>query len=236
VEVIALPTEPALYAEAVARRRLFEKLTLTEEDRARTQSIQQNIVRQELTASAGSVDEYLLGLNLVVDLFPFDEPNLARIGQLINKTNQFNVTTRRRTEAELRGLMAAGWYTQAMRVSDRLGDSGLTGVLMAVPEGDTLRLDTWLMSCRVLGRRLEEAMFAALVAYARQQGFRRVRCEFIPTAKNAVSQDLFTTLGCTPDGEEGASRFFVWETERLLEIPAVLHCTDRTQSAATVSS
>lgn len=232
VEVIEMPAEPALYAATVARRRLFDKLSLTAEDRERGASIRQNAERAQLAAaSGGDVDAYLAGLDMRVHLAPFDEVNLPRIVQLINKTNQFNVTTRRRTEAETRLLMQTpGCYTQAMRVSDRLGDSGLTGVLIAVPEGDTLRLDTWLMSCRVLGRKLDEAMFSSLVRHARARGYKRIRCEFIATAKNDVVKDLFERLGCSPAGESGESRFFEWPAAAHAErpMPAVLRCTDET--------
>jgi FkbH-like protein len=228
VEVVEMPVEPAQYASAVARRRLFDKLTLTSEDRERTASIRQNAEREELAAAAaGNVDEYLAGLDMRVQLTPFDEPNLPRIVQLINKTNQFNVTTRRRTEAEVRQLLQTpGCYTQAMRVSDRLGDSGLTGVLIALPEGDTLRLDTWLMSCRVLGRKLDEAMFSALVAHARAKGYSRILCDYIPTPKNVVVKDLFSQLGCEPAGEGQ----FVWRPKEMEKaMPAVLQCVDTTQ-------
>src|ERR1039457_109537 len=98
---------------------------------------------------------------------------------------------RRRGDAEVRALLAAGAYTQAMRASDRFGDSGLTGVLIAVPEGGGLRVDTWLMSCRVLGRRLEELMFGALVRYAAENHFTHITGEYIPTAKNSQVADLY---------------------------------------------
>ena len=235
VEVVELPSEPSLYASAVAQRRLFDKLSLTAEDRERTASIQQNLERQSLAGSASNLDEYLAGLGIRVEIFPFDDLNLTRIVQLTNKTNQFNVTTRRLTESEMRALMAQGCYTQAMRTADRLGDSGLTGVMIAIPEGDTLRLDTWLMSCRVLGRRIDEAMFAALVEFARRAEFRRVRCEFVPTAKNDVVKDLFEKLGCTPAETAGESRFFEWSTDRVAVMPSVLQCVDRTQSGALIS-
>ena len=87
-----------------------------------------------------------------------------------------------------------------MRTSDRFGDSGLTGVLIAVPEGGGLRVDTWLMSCRVLGRRLEEAMFAALVRYAAENHYTHITGEYIPTAKNSQVADLYIRLGCAAGG------------------------------------
>jgi FkbH-like protein len=141
------------------------------------------------------VDDYLAQLDIQVQLAPFDEVNLPRIVQLINKTNQFNLTTRRRGDAEVRALLAAGAYTQAMRAGDRFGDSGLTGVLIAIPEGGGLRVDTWLMSCRVLGRRLDEVMFGALVRYAAENRYTHITGEYIPTAKNSQVADLYIAAG-----------------------------------------
>jgi FkbH-like protein len=166
-----------------------------------------------------------------VQLAPFDEANLPRIVQLINKTNQFNLTTRRRADAEVRALLAAGAYTQAMRTGDRFGDSGLTGVLIAVPEGAGLRVDTWLMSCRVLGRRLDEAMFAALVRYAMENGYAHITGEYIPTAKNSQVADLYIRLGCAAAGQEGEGRLFLWEMGKVFSVPSMIACTDRTQRA-----
>jgi predicted enzyme involved in methoxymalonyl-ACP biosynthesis len=131
----------------------------------------------------------------------------------------------------VRALLAAGAYTQAMRASDRFGDSGLTGVLIAIPEGGGLRVDTWLMSCRVLGRRLEEAMFAALVRYAAENHFTHITGEYIPTAKNGQVADLYIRLGCAPAGQEGESRLFLWETGKAFPAPAMVACADLTQGA-----
>jgi len=222
VEVVDLPADPALYVSALSRLALFETLAITGEDRQRTASIRENLERKTLESTAGSVDDYLAQLDIKVQLAPFDEANLPRIVQLINKTNQFNLTTRRRADAEVRALLAAGAYTQAMRTSDRFGDSGLTGVLIAIPEGGGLRVDTWLMSCRVLGRRLEEAMFAALVRYAAENHYTHITGEYIPTAKNSQVADLYTRLGCVG---------FRWDTSRVFAAPAMIECTDLTQRA-----
>jgi len=222
VEVVDLPADPALYVSALSRLALFETLAITGEDRQRTASIQKNLERKTLEATAGSVDDYLAQLDIEVQLAPFDEANLPRIVQLINKTNQFNLTTRRRADAEVRALLAAGAYTQAMRASDRFGDSGLTGVLIAIPEGGGLRVDTWLMSCRVLGRRLEEAMFAALVRYAAENHYTHITGEYIPTAKNSQVADLYDRLGCVG---------FRWDTSRVFAAPVTIKCTDLTQRA-----
>jgi len=229
VEVVEMPADPAQYIAAVSRLGLFETLAVTSEDRQRTASIRENLARKMLESTAGGVDDYLVQLDIQVQLAPFDEANLPRIVQLINKTNQFNLTTRRRGDAEVRTLLTAGAYTQAMRARDRFGDNGLTGVLIAIPEGGVLRVDTWLMSCRVLGRRLEEVMFAALVRYAAENRYTHITGEYIPSAKNSQVADLYVRLGCAAAGQEGESRFFVWETGTLFPEPGMIACADRTQ-------
>ena len=229
VEVVDMPADPALYVSTLSARGLFESLNITTEDRERTASIRKNLERSALASSAGSVDDYLAQLEIKAQLMPFDEVNLPRIVQLINKTNQFNLTTRRRTEAEVRALISAGAYTQAMRVGDRFGDSGLTGVLIAVPEGDGLRVDTWLISCRVLGRRLDEVMFAALVRYTAENRFAHITGEYVATAKNGQVADLYIRLGAT----EVAQGKFQWATGRTFAAPAMIECADLTQNAGT---
>jgi FkbH-like protein len=224
VEVVELPADPAQYIPTLSRLGLFESLAITGEDRERTAAIRGNLERKALESTAASLDDYLAQLDIHVQLAPFDEANLPRIVQLINKTNQFNLTTRRRTDAEVRALLAAGAYTQAMRNCDRFGDNGLTGVLIAIPEGEVLRVDTWLMSCRVLGRRLDEVMFAALVRYAAENHFTHIIGEYIPTAKNSQVADLFTRLGCTPLPPDGDSRFFCWDASRPFPAPAIIDC------------
>lgn len=229
VAVVDLPVDPALYVPALNRLALFETLAITGEDRARAASIRQNAARQALASNAAGVDDYLAQLEIKVQLAPCDETNLPRVVQLINKTNQFNLTTRRRTDAEVRALLAAGAYPLTMRAGDRFGDSGLTGVLIAVPEDGGLRVDTWLMSCRVLGRRLEEVMFAALVRYANQHGATHITGEYIPTAKNSQVADLYLRLGCTPADSRGESRYFRWEGGKPFAAPEMIECADLTE-------
>ncbi len=224
VKVFELPTDPAFYAAALSRAGLFESLAITTEDRQRTASIRENRERQAVQSASGSVDDYLAQLDIRAQLAPFDEANLPRIVQLINKTNQFNLTTRRRSDAEVRALLAAGAYTQAMRNRDRFGDNGLTGVLIALPQDGALRIDTWLMSCRVLGRRLDELMFAALLRYAADAGFAFIVGEYIPTAKNVQVADLYLRLGFTALTGNGDSRLFRRETSLPFAAPPMIAC------------
>ena len=232
VEVPEMPEDPALYIRALDQQMYFEALSLTEEDLHRVESYRGNVQRKVLETASASVEEFLAGLQMQVELRPFDESNLPRIAQLINKTNQFNLTTRRLSENQVRALInRPGCYTQSMRLRDRFGDNGLTGVLIAFEEEDSLRIDTWLMSCRVLGRQVEEVMLGALMRYARNHGLRYVIGEYLPTAKNGQVSDLFDRLGfeCIEKGPNG-ERKYQWNIfERTFEWPGCFQIDDRTQ-------
>jgi FkbH-like protein len=203
IEVIELPQDPAGYTSALHRSLCFEAWALTDDDRRRAASYQQNAKRSEHLAAAGNVEDYLAGLEMHVELRPFDEANLGRIVQLINKTNQFNLTTRRITEAECLALInRPDCYTQFMRLKDRFGDNGITGILIAIIEGDTLRIDNWLISCRVLGRRVEDAMLAAALNFAADRKCEFGLGEYIPTAKNGQVSGIFEKYGFEKYGEQ----------------------------------
>ncbi|MEX0585773.1 MAG: HAD-IIIC family phosphatase, partial [Pirellulales bacterium] len=162
--VVEMPDDPSRYVAALDRGRYFEAISLSAEDRARSETYRGNVAREELKTLAGTLESFLAELGMVAQHGPFDRANLSRIAQLVNKTNQFNLTTRRYTEAQLEvQSQAAGWWTQWFRLADRFGDNGLIGVLTCKPragEPDALEIDNWLMSCRVLGRGAEDAFLA----------------------------------------------------------------------------
>lgn len=231
VTVPELPADPALFAQELASGMFFESLTITEEDRQRTRSYHENVERTSLEAASASLDEFLHSLRMAVELRPFEEIDLPRIVQLINKTNQFNLTTRRRSEAEVRDLMGrADVYTQAVRVKDRFGDNGLTGVLIACQEDGRITIDTWLLSCRVMGRRVEDVMLHSLLRHATRRGADVVLGAYRPTSKNAPVRDLFDRLGFErleecPNGE----RRYEWRVgQRAAPSPPFFHIDDRT--------
>lgn len=231
VQVVDLPADPAGFIAALDAPRYFEALTLTEEDRKRVASMSGNAERRELEASAsGNVEAYLAGLGMKVKLMPFDEANLPRIAQLINKTNQFNLTTRRRTESEVRALIGRpDCYTSALRVEDRFGDSGLTGVLIAFDKDGFMEVDTWLMSCRVLGRKLDEVMWNALVENARQRGAKRIRAAYWKTAKNGLVEDLYPQMGMKLESEEDGGKIFCGDPVEISRgIPSYIQVYDKT--------
>lgn len=174
----------------------FESITLTAEDKARHNSYQSNLVRQELEKSSRTVEEFLFKLEMISECGPIDSTTFPRVTQLINKTNQFNLTTRRYTEEQVRHISESlEWWTRWFRLKDKFGDHGLIGVILAKKNGKIWNIDTWLMSCRVLGRKMEEFMFAQLVKSAQEDGVLEILGEYIPSTKNSLVKDVYPNLG-----------------------------------------
>jgi FkbH-like protein len=164
------------------------------------------------TRHTGNLDEYLADLGLVVDLAIADEFAIPRVAQLINKTNQFNLTTRRDSEATVRALAASDRHeVYAARVRDRFGDHGLVGGAILSREDDAWVVDSFLLSCRVLGRGVETAILSGLVGRVRDEGGGLLRGLFVPTEKNAPARDFYERHGFRLRGEhEGMQE---WELE-----------------------
>ena len=199
VAVPALPDDPALFVRALADGGFFEATVLTAEDRERGAQYAANAERDELRTASTTMEDFLRGLNMSAVYGPATGVDLARVTQLINKTNQFNTTTVRMTAEEV-----AAWTRRPenlalqFRLVDKFGDNGLVSVMLLSPDdadGDALHVANWVMSCRVFGRQLEyEAMNIAVEA-ARGNGVRRLRATLVPTSKNAVIKSLFADLG-----------------------------------------
>jgi FkbH-like protein len=206
VAVPELPNDPALYARTLLAAGYFEAVAFSEEDRRRAQLYQDNAKRVALKAQAGDVDGYLASLNMQLTLSAFDDVGRARIAQLINKSNQFNLTTRRYTEAEVAAAERdPDAFTLQVRLTDSFGDNGMISVLICRRQDDAWDIDTWLMSCRVLGRKVEAAVLAELVAQGRAKGVKRLLGRYLPTEKNQLVADHYSKLGfelleTRPDG------------------------------------
>jgi FkbH-like protein len=190
-----MPADPADYVRAVEQHRYFEVLSLTGEDFQRTEYYRANAQRLQAAASETDLDGFLRSLNMRARLAPISDINLERAVQLIGKSNQFNLTTRRHSTGDLqRMIVSPDWVTCTVNLSDRFGDNGLISVILAHERDDALDIDTWLMSCRVLQRGVEQFLLNHLVDVARKRGLRRVTGEYIPTAKNALVQDHYANL------------------------------------------
>jgi FkbH-like protein/FkbM family methyltransferase len=185
VLTLQLPREPESFASFLAHVWAFDRARATAEDRDRTRMYQQGAERRRYRSQALSLKEFVEGLELCIDIAPAAGADLARVSQLTLRTNQFNFTTRRRSEAEVREFVQQpGAHCMAVRVADRFGDYGLVGVLMYETAGERYRVDTLLLSCRVLGRGVEHALVSWLGARALQEGKRAVEFGFVPSAKN----------------------------------------------------
>jgi FkbH-like protein len=210
VAVPEVPADPALYPRALAAAGYFEAITFGDDDRVRADAYRANAER---AAFAGTSDMagYLQSLDMVADVRPFDSLNRARIAQLINKSNQFNLTTRRYTEREVAAMEGdAALATLQFRLVDRFGDNGMIAVVILRPaDSQTLDIDTWLMSCRVLGRRMEEATLFHIIAAGRRLGATAITGAYLPTAKNRMVADHYGKLGFTlvSAGDDGSSRW-----------------------------
>ena len=209
LQVPEMPEDPADFLSALTTWNLFEVGSSSAEDAARTEFYQANVERQALQREASDLPAYLRGLGMVADIRSFDGFTMPRACQLFQRSNQFNLTTIRYSEAELK-LIAEDpdCDTFTLRLQDRLGDNGIVAVVIARAAGQVLRVDSWVMSCRVLGRRVEQATLDVLARLARARGCKRLVGEYRPTAKNAMVAALYTDLGFEGGQVEGGAQFF----------------------------
>jgi FkbH-like protein len=214
VEVVPVPADPAEYVRALAGGLWFESAHLTAEDLERSRQYAVERQRRDLEQRLGSMEDYLRSLGMRARVRELDETDLQRVVQLLGKTNQFNLTTRRHGEPEVRRLIAEpGSVALTLRLEDRFGDSGLVAFVLGVPAAGaavpTLRIDTWLMSCRVIGRTMEHFTLCELIARALALGYRRLEGEYLPTKKNALVARLYDDLGFrrVAEPEDGRMRY-----------------------------
>jgi len=185
---------------------------LSAEDRQRAEQYRAEAVRDEARKNSESLEQYLADLKIRVNSQGITPASLGRATQLINKTNQFNLTTQRCTEAQVREMSQSGsHWARLYEVSDRFGDYGIVGVLICRKDGDarSWTIDTWLMSCRALGRQVEQFMFDDLVAAAQREGAERLIGLYRPTPKNRLVEGLYSSLGF--DAAGGGPQEFLFE-------------------------
>lgn len=191
-----LPEDKMRYRSFLMRLRCFDKPGVSQEDRDRTTMYRQEQARAVAREKVGSFDQWLQTLETKVTVSALDSGNVTRTVQLLNKTNQMNLSTRRLTAAELhRWLATPGRDLRTFRVRDRFGDSGLTGILSWERQDDTLAIVDFVLSCRVMGRRIEETLLAVAIAHARQQALTSVHARYLPTKKNAPCLRFLHTSG-----------------------------------------
>lgn len=209
VAVVDLPDDPSGYVNALHRAHLFEAVSFSREDVLRNAFYRANAGREELRAQFANLDSYLASLNMSAQTGPLDPLSLPRSAQLVNKSNQFHLTGKRYSEAELRALMERpDWAGRYFTLSDRFGDNGLISVALLHREGEDAHVDTWVMSCRVLGRKMEEFILNEMVAVAVSMNCRRLRGRYVPSKKNGLVAGLYQRLGFHADGIGEAGETF----------------------------
>lgn len=233
VAVPEVGDDPAGYPAALAHGGYFETVGLSSDDAARAEQYRANAQRNVALETLGNYDDYLRSLDMVCTVAPFDAVGRTRIAQLINKSNQFNLTTRRYSEAEVAAMEAdPQTVTMQVRLVDRFGDNGMISVAIFRPGDHDGRpawiCDTWLMSCRVLKRRVEEAVLDTAVRAARAAGAEVIVGDYLPSAKNAMVAEHFPTLGFAPAGPvpgQAEGRRFVLDLDHHAppDLPMALH-------------
>jgi FkbH-like protein len=202
VAVPELPDDAAGYVRCLADAGYFEAIAFTSEDAQRARQYSANTSREALRSVAATLDDFLQGLEMRATYGAFRPVDLQRVAQLVNKTNQFNPTTKRYSLQEITAIAAADQnLTLQFRLVDRFGDNGLVSSMILRPakgEPAALDLDTWVMSCRVFGRQLEDEAMNVAVETARARGVKTFRAIYIPTARNGVVKDLYARLGFAP--------------------------------------
>ncbi|HEU4632228.1 MAG TPA: HAD-IIIC family phosphatase [Gemmatimonadaceae bacterium] len=227
VRVVELGDDPSDYPVQVDRTGWLETVSLSAEDRARSGMYAANARREELRAGLEDYDAYLRSLRQRAVITPFEARHLERIHQLTNKTNQFNLTTRRLSASQLAAMIdSSGHLTATVRLADRFGDNGLVSVFAAHAEDGELWIDLWLMSCRVLKRGVEQLLCNHVVQRARAAGYRTLHGTYVPTARNGLVRDHYPSLGFARGGPVAEGEHWVLALDAARPIPTSIALVD----------
>ena len=196
VAVPELPPDPASYIQALDRHAYFQTVGIGTEDLTRVDMYRANAERQQAQVTTGNIDDFLKSLEMKARVEPVTSDNLQRVAQLVSRSNQFNLTTRRHSAAALLKIAESpDWITVTISLADRFGDNGLICVILCQIDNNELVIDTWLMSCRVLKRGVEHYCRNLLLRIARQHKLSAILGEYIPTPKNALVSQHYLSLG-----------------------------------------
>ena len=209
---------PEQYIRVLDHAGFFEVTSLSEDDRKRNEMYKANIEREKQQQNFGDYREYLLSLEMKGTIKPFEAIYMARIAQLSNKSNQFNLTTRRYTQSDIERFAAdENYITRYGKLEDKYGDNGVVSVVIGRKDNTekALHLELWLMSCRVLKRDMEYAMMDSVVQACLACGMETILGYYYPTAKNAMVKEFYAAMGFTKiqEGEDGST---VWR----FDVPA----------------
>ncbi len=216
VTTIELPSDPTRYARLLRTSGLFDTLALSDEDRRRSEMYRSEARRSELKATAGSIDDYLASLDMVLTISRGTPFSVPRIAQLTQKTNQFNLTTRRYSEGDVQNMLAdPAWYVYYAELQDRFDKAGIIAVAFVHDAGQIARVDTFLMSCRVIGRGVERALLAQIAADSAERGCTELHGELIVSPKNTLVHEFYGSNGLTP-ASAGAGQWWTLDLQGAL--------------------
>ncbi len=196
VLTLKLPSEPAKLRGTLESLDCFDLLAYTAEDRVRGQQYRQQVQRSKAKAEGTSLEDFYRSLGIKLLIGPPQPGQLNRVVQMTQKTNQFNLTTRRYQSSDIKAMLdSPDTFVYALRYEDRFGDAGLVGLAIIRAQAKDWLIDSLLLSCRVIGRTVEQALLVYLVRQARQAGVQSLIGQYIPTAKNALVKDFYSSLG-----------------------------------------
>ena len=203
--MVAVPevTQPEYFFNSIDRSGFFEVTSLTADDLKRNEMYKANAARLEIQKSFADYGDYLRSLEMEAEISDFTPVNIQRVAQLTNKTNQFNLTTKRYSEADITAITEDDTYIRLCgSLKDKFGDNGIVSIVMGKIKGDVLDIELWIMSCRVLKRDFELAMFDCLVEQCRTKNIRSLIGAYYPTPKNGMVKDFYQQLGFTKTSED----------------------------------
>ena len=197
IMVPELPEDPAEYLSYLRKLNLFETASYTEEDETRTKQYQEEAQRNILLQSFDNEHDFLQSLTMLSEVKAFDEFTIPRVAQLTQRSNQFNLRTIRYTEEDLKALVKDGnYFTMSLTLEDRFGNHGLIGIIILKKmDAESIFIDSWIMSCRVLKRGMESFTLNTIVDLAKKNGFTKIIAEYLPTKKNGIVKNHYENLG-----------------------------------------
>jgi FkbH-like protein len=223
VIVPELPEDPADYVRAISELNLFETSSFSAEDLNRAELYRAEGARREQQSQFGSAREFLRSLDMRIVVSRFDSFHLPRIAQLIQRSNQFNLTTHRYSESECAALMEDSRRIPLyVKLSDRLGDHGLIGIVVLEPTAKEMWIRDWLMSCRVLARGVEQYLMNLVIDQARTLDLAHIRGEYIPTAKNGMVREFFAQFGFTRTSDNDGHTCWLLEVDSYQPIETLI--------------
>jgi len=219
VETVLLSSDPSNHSIQLKNARLFDVKQITEEDKKRTKLYQNEKERSNLRKNVTDMDKYLKSLEMKAEITEFNKIDLTRICQLINKSNQFNLTTIRRSEAELLNIIGNdNFHHFSIRLKDKFGDYGLIGIVICKTGIKSLEIDTFLMSCRVLERKVESEILNHIISIAAKNKLPKVIGIYYQTKRNGLVKNLYSTLGFKMKSQDDPQTVYELKTDNFKKI------------------